>query len=167
MRVLRIVRTPALESAIARFDGWWNQRSPRERVMLSVLAALLAILILVFGVIGPLQRARATALADIRTYETINARLRAAGPLGGPRTGPARTGPPAQVLSVSAAGFGLSPRVEAIPGGVRAVLTDAPYDSVISWLGDLGATAKLRVRRVSLQRGSSGGHVNATIGFGT
>lgn len=167
MRALRIVRTPALESAIARFDGWWNARSSRERVMLGVLAALFAILILVFGVIGPLQRARASALADIRTYETINARLRAAGPLGGPRSGPARSGPPAQVLSVSAAGFGLSPRVEEMPGGVRAVLTDAPYDSVIAWLGDLGATAKLRVRRVSLQRGASAGHVNATIGFGT
>lgn len=172
MRVIRIIRTPAVESALARFDGWWNDRSPRERVMLGVMTALIAILILVFGVIGPLQNARARALADIRTYETINARLRAAGPIG-PRTGPARTGPPAQVLSVSAATFGLNPRVEeapgspGAPGGVRAVLTDVPYDSLISWLGDLGATAKLRVRRVSLQRGSSPGHVNATIGFGT
>jgi general secretion pathway protein M len=167
MSVIRIIRTPAVESAIARFDGWWNARSPRERIMLGSLAAFLAILILVFGIIGPLQSARARALADIRTYETINARLRAAGPLVGPRGGPARTGPPAQVLSVSAAGFGLSPRVEELPGGARAVLTDVPYDSLIAWLGDLGATAKLRVRRVSLQRGSSAGHVNATIGFGT
>lgn len=166
MRVIRIIRTPAVESALARFDGWWNDRSPRERVMLGVMTALIAILILVFGVIGPLQNARAKALADIRTYETINARLRAAGPIR-PRTGPARSGPPAQVLSVSAATFGLNPRVEDMPGGVRAVLTDVPYDSLVSWLGDLGATAKLRVRRVSLQRGASAGHVNATIGFGT
>jgi general secretion pathway protein M len=167
VRVIRIIRTPAVESAIARFDAWWNERSPRERVMLGAMAALFGIAILVFGIIGPLQNARAKALADIRTYETINARLRAAGPLTEPRTGPVRTGPPAQVLSVSAASFGLSPRVEAVPGGARAVLTDVPYDSLISWLGDLGATAKLRVRRVSLQRGSSAGHVNATIGFGT
>jgi general secretion pathway protein M len=166
MNVIPIVRTPAIESAIARFDVWWNDRSPRERVMLGVLGGLLAILILVFGVIGPLQNARARALADIRTYETINARLRAAGPRQ-PRTGPARTGAPAQVISESAAGFGLSPRVEEIPGGVRATLTDVPYDSLVSWLGDLGATARLRVRRVSLQRGASAGHVNATIGFGT
>jgi general secretion pathway protein M len=167
MSVIRIVRTPAVESAIARFDAWWNDRSPRERLMLGGLAALFAILILVFGMIGPLQNARAKALADIRTYETINARLRAAGPLGARPVGPARTGAPAQVLSVSAATFGLSPRVEDAPGGVRATLTDVPYDSLVSWLGDLGATAKLRVRRVSLQRGASAGHVNATIGFGT
>lgn len=166
MNVIRIIRTPAVESAIARFDLWWNDRSSRERVMLAGLAVLLAALILIFGVIGPLQRARAQAIADIRTYETINARLRAGGPIA-PRSAPPRTGPPAQVLSVSAASFGLNPRVEDMPGGARAVLTDVPYDSVVSWLGDLGATAKLRVRRVSLQRGSAAGRVNATIGFGT
>ena len=166
MRLIRIVRTPALESAIARFDAWWNVRSQRERAMLSVLAAILAVVILVFGVIGPLQNARAKALADIRTYETINARLRAAGPLG-PRTGPVRTGSVPSVISESAASFGLSPRLETAPGGYRAVLTDVPYDSLVSWLGDLGATSKLRIRRVSLQRGGAGGHVNAVVGFGT
>jgi len=157
---------PAIESAIARFDGWWSVRSQRERVMLSVLAAILAILILVFGVIGPLQNARAKALADIRTYETINARLRAAGPLQA-RAAPARTGVPSIVISESAASFGLSPRVEAVPGGFRAILTDVPYDSVVSWLGDIGATTKLTVRQVSIQRGAAAGHVSATVGFGT
>jgi general secretion pathway protein M len=166
MRLIRIVRTPAVESAIARFDAWWNARSQRERVMLSVLAAILAVLTLVFGIIGPLQNARAHAIADIRTYETINARLRAAGPLG-PRTGPARTGSPSIVISESAASFGLSPRVESAAGGFNAILTDVPYESVVSWLGDLGATARLRVRRVSLQRGGAAGHVNAIVGFGT
>lgn len=166
MRVIRIIRTPAIESAIARFDGWWNARTQRERVMLGVLAAILAVLILVFGIIGPLQNARARALADIRTYETINARLRAAGPAAR-QAPPARTGSPSIVISESAASFGLSPRVEQAPGGGNAILTDVPYESLVSWLGDLGATAKLRVRRVSLQRGGAAGHVNATVGFGT
>jgi general secretion pathway protein M len=166
MRVIRIVRTPAIESALARFDAWWSQRSHRERVMLSVLAVILAALVLVFAVIRPLQNARAKAFADIRTYETLNARLRAAGPLA-PRRGPARTGPAAQVVSESASAFGLSPRVEAVPGGVRATLTDASYESVMSWLADLGATSTLRVRRVSLQRAATPGRVSATVGFGT
>jgi len=166
MRIVRIVRTPAVESALARFDAWWSQRSSRERVMLGALAALLAALVMIFGVIQPLQNARAKAFADIRTYETLNARLRAAGPLR-PRTGPARTGPAPQVVSESAAAFGLSPRVETTAGGVSATLVDAPYDSVMTWLADLGATSRLRVRSVSLQRGSSAGRVNATIGFET
>lgn len=166
MRIIRIVRTPAVESAIARFDAWWSQRSQRERLMLGVLAALLAAVVLVYGVIQPLQNARARAFADIRTYETLNARLRAAGPLT-KRTGPARTGPAPQVVSESAAAFGLSPRVETAEGGVNATLVDASYDSVMSWLADLGATSRLRVRSVSLQRGSAAGQVNATIGFGT
>lgn len=166
MRIIRIIRTPALEAAIARFDAWWSLRSERERVMLAILAALLAGLVLVFGIIQPLQNARAKAVADIRTYETINARLRTAGPIV-PRSGPPRTGAPAQVVSQSAASFGLSPRVEPDGGGVRAVIADAPYETVMSWLADLGATSRLRVRRVSLQRGASAGRVHATIGFGT
>lgn len=165
MRIIRIIRTPALESSIARFDAWWSARSPRERMMLAILAALFAGVVLVFAVIQPLQNARAKALADIRTYETINARLRIAGPIA-PRRAP-RNGAPAQVLSESAASFGLSPRVEQAPGGVRAVIADASYETIMSWLADLGATAKLRVRSVSLQRGATPGHVSATIGFGT
>ena len=59
MSVIRIIRVPALESAIARFDAWWDSRSPRERVMLSVLGALIGGVVLVYGVIFPLQNARA------------------------------------------------------------------------------------------------------------
>jgi general secretion pathway protein M len=166
MRVIRIIRAPAVEAAIVRFDAWWGERSPRERVMLTGLALFLAATVLVFGIIGPLQNARARALADIRTYETLNARLRAAGPLAA-RARPARTGQPSQVISESAASFGLSPRVDKATDGFTATLTDAPYESVIAWLGDMGATSRLRIRRVTLQRASAAGHVSATIGFGT
>ncbi len=165
MRILRITRTPALESAIARFDTWWSSRSARERVMLTVLALILAALILVFGIIGPLQNARARALADIRTYETINARLRAGGTIQASAQ-PMRTGSLPSVISESAASFGLSPRLDQAPGGYRAILTDVPYDSLVSWLGDIGATSKLSIRTVSIQRGGGAGRVNATIGFG-
>jgi len=166
MRVIRIVRTPAIESALVRFDGWWGQRSHRERVMLGGLAIFLGLIVLIFGVIQPLQNARAKAFADIRTYETLNARLRAAGPLT-QRASPPRTGPAEQVVSQSGAAFGLSPRVEPAAGGVSATLVDAPYDSVMSWLADLGATSRLRIRKVSLQRGSAAGRVNAVVAFGT
>jgi general secretion pathway protein M len=166
MRVIRIIRTPRVEAAIARFDAWWSERSRRERIMLTGLAVLLAAIVFVFGIIGPLQNARARAFADIRTYETINARLRAAGPLA-VRPAPARTGQPSQVISESAASFGLSPRVDPAPGGFTATLADAPYESVIAWLGDIGTTSRLRIRRVTLKRGSAAGHVSATIGFGT
>lgn len=166
MSVTRIIRLPALESAIARFDGWWDGRTPRERLMLSVLGVVIGGVVLVYGVIFPLQNARARAFADIRTYETLNARIRAAGSLSPQRAAP-RTGPPEQVIQASAPAFGIAPQVEAIPGGgFRATIADAGYDSLVSWLADLGASSPLVVRRVTLTRRPTPGRVGAVVEFG-
>jgi general secretion pathway protein M len=99
MRVIR-PHLPALDAALIRFD-LVERPQPRERMMLGVLGALLLAAVLVFGVIKPLQSARAEALADIRTYETLTARIRAAGTLGAVDTEAARARP-RQVVSSSA-----------------------------------------------------------------
>ncbi len=164
MKIVRIIRLSALESTIARFDRWWDARAPRERLMLSVLGVLIGGVVLVYGVIFPLQNARARAFADIRTYETLNARIRAAGSLSPQKVAP-RNGAPAQVIASSAASFGIAPQVAAIPGGVRATIPDASYDGLVGWLADLGATSTLTVRRVSLTRGNAPGRVAATVDF--
>lgn len=161
---IRIIRLSAFESAIARFDAWWDARAPRERVMLSVLGVLIGGVVLVYGVIFPLQNARAKAFADIRTYETLNARLRAAGTLTPQKAAP-RAGPPAEVINSSATGFGIAPQVTTIPGGVRAIIADASYDGLVGWLADLGASTKLTVRRVTLTRRPVPGRVSAVVDF--
>ncbi len=46
---------------IDRVRDWWQGRSDRERWMLGVMLALLAILVLWFAIIAPLNRARAAA----------------------------------------------------------------------------------------------------------
>lgn len=167
MSVIRIIRVPALESAIARFDAWWDSRTPRERVMLSVLGVLIGGVVLVYGVIFPLQNARAKAFADIRTHETLNARIRAAGTLSPQRVAP-RAGPPEQVIQASAPSFGIAPQVEPIPGGgFRATIADVSYESLVSWLADLGASSPLRVRHVLLVRRPSPGRVSAVVEFGS
>jgi len=162
---LVISRMPALDAALARFDAWWSTLSPRERVLVAIFGALLAIVLLVFGVVKPLQAARADAIADIRTYETLTARIRAAGTLGA-RPAPRRQGTPQQVAAASAQGFGLAAAPEAIPGGVRVTLADAPYDSLMAWLADLAATSDLRVRRLSIERRPTPGSVAATVDLG-
>jgi general secretion pathway protein M len=164
MRIL-ITRVPAFEAALIRFDNWWSGLSRRERVLVSVLGGLLAIAALVFGIIKPLQAARAEAVADIRTYETLSARIRAAGTLTTART-PRRQGPPPAVASSSAAAFGLVVAPEAIPGGVRVAIADASYDSLMAWLADLSASSDLRVRRLSIQRRPAPGRVSASVDFG-
>lgn len=162
---LVIARMPALDAALVRLDNWWSGLSRRERILVSVLGTLLAFAVLVYGVIKPLQAARADALADIRTYETLSARVRAAGTLTTTRT-PRRQGPPAQVASASATGFGLVATPEAIPGGIRVTVADASYDSLMAWLADLSASSDLRVRRVSIQRRPTAGRVSASVDFG-
>lgn len=163
MKIIRI-RSSGIEAALARFDGWWSARTPRERVMLTVLAVFLAVLVLVFGVVKPLQAARAQALADIRTYETLNARLRAAGTLTAtPR--PRRSAAPIEAVRESAAAQGLSPAVEVVAGGVRATVADGGYDAVMAWIADAGATTPLRVTIVSIRRLGAPGRVSATVDF--
>lgn len=164
MRIL-IARLPALDAALIRFDTWWSGLSRREQLMVAGLGIVLALLVLIYGVVKPLQAARADALADIRTYETLTARIRAAGTLTTAR--PARRqGPPAQVASSSATTFGLVAAPEAIPGGVRVTLSDASYDSLMAWLADLGATSDLRVRRIAIQKRPAPGRVSASVDLG-
>ncbi|UZK67467.1 type II secretion system protein GspM [Sphingomonas sp. M1-B02] len=163
MRVI-LTRMPALEAALLRFDLWWGGLSHRERVLLSVLGSLLALTVLIFGVVKPLQAARAQAMADIRTYETLSARVRAAGTLAPPA--PRRQGPAVEVVNQSATAFGLVVTPEAMTGGVRVAIADVTYDSLMAWLADLSATSDLRVRRLSIQRRPEVGRVSANVEFG-
>lgn len=164
MRLI-LARVPALDAALIRFDGWWSGRSRREQVMLGVLALLLAGVVLVFGVVKPLQAARASALQDIRTYETLTARIRAAGTLSSSQP-QRRQGSPNDVILGSAPSFGLTATVAPLPGGARATIGDGSYESVLAWLADLSASSSLRVTRVDIRRDAAPGRVSAIVDFG-
>jgi general secretion pathway protein M len=147
-------------SAIVAF---WSERSPRERVLIGVAAALALLVATMTLIVRPLQSARAQALADIRTYETLNARIRAAGPgLTGARR---REGPPQAVLAASAAEFGLAVRPGAGAGIVRVVLPDAPFDSLVRWIAEVERSSDLRVRRISIEQNGAPGRVIAAMSF--
>lgn len=165
---LPTLRSPALESAQAGFGSWWAMRSVRERWMLGGLALLLGVLVLVFGIVRPLQAARAQAFQDIRTYETLTARLRAAGPAASSASGQPqpRSGDAMQVVTASSTSFGIVATVEPVPGtGVRATVADAPYDMVMAWISDMAATSNLKLRRVQMTRRPTPGRVAATVDF--
>ncbi|RYE04287.1 MAG: type II secretion system protein M [Sphingomonadales bacterium] len=155
-----------MKDLLARFDTWWSALSRRKRILTGTMAALLAAVVLIYGVIKPLQSARADAIADIHTYETLNARILAAGTLT--RT-PAvrRQGDPLRVASDSAAALGLTVAPQAIAGGgVRVAIADANYDNLMAWLADLAATSDLRATRATIQRGRAPGRVSAVVDFG-
>jgi general secretion pathway protein M len=163
-----IVRLPGrsrLEAGLARFDAWWSTLSQRERKLVGSLAALLVLLVAVYGVVKPIQAARADARADIRQYETLNARIRAAGTL--PPAQPLAAGPPDTVIAAAAARAGIAVQtVPLVAGGFRGTVADGTYDGVIRWIDEVARTTTLGVRQVSIVRGTAPGHVSATVEFG-
>lgn len=167
MSVVRIVRMPALEAALLRTGLWWSGLTSRERWLVGGLGGLLAALILVFGIVKPLQTARAQALADIRTYETLAARVRAAGVLApGAARAQLRAGPPAQAAEAAAREAGLAVTVTPGETGPTAQVAEAPYEAVVGWIADVERTTTLRVRRVELRKGGAPGRVAASVTFG-
>ena len=164
MRVLRIIERPGVDAALSRLKGWWDGLSPRERVLVGTLGTLVALAVLVYGVIKPLQAIRADAYADIRTYQTLDARIRAAGTLG-PSGPPPRSGAPVDIVNQSAAAASLAIQAEAVPGGVRVTIAEARYDAVLNWMADIARTSGLAATRVELLRRPTPGLVSATVEY--
>lgn len=146
------------EPYVTRGRSWWGGLSLRERMLLGVLGGLAIVAALLVLVVRPLQAAKAQALADIRTYETLSAGLRVAGVRS---AGPVRSGPVAQILTTTAAGFGLAvQRVEPEAGVTRVVMDGVPYDAVMRWLADLETGGGVTLSEVRIDRGAAGGQVN-------
>lgn len=154
---------PTFEPARQKAIALWQARSRREQILLGGLAAIVGVYVLVAMVILPVQRARAQALSDIRTYEALNARLRGAGPLGQGPAQPQANGSPAAILSSSAARFGVVPVVNEGGDGIRVTIADAPYEAVIRWIADVEQTSRLRFVRMRLDRRPSSGFVSAEL----
>lgn len=154
---------PTIEPARQKAVGWWQARDRREQWLLGLLGGLLAAWLLAIAVILPLQRARAAALADIRTYESITARLRSSGPLGAPPAPPQTSGPPAEILSTTASQFGIVPVVSTDASGLRVTVGDAPYDALLRWIAAVEQSSSLRVTRMRLARRPANGFVSAEL----
>ncbi|MDK2768969.1 type II secretion system protein GspM [Sphingomonas sp.] len=164
---MKIERSPTIDAAVLRFQLWWSGLSPRERVLVGALGVILGGLVLVFGIVKPLQGARADAIADIRSHETLAARVRAAGTLVAPGTQPKLSdGPPVEAAQAAASAAGLS--VTLAPGGAGATgqVAEASYEAVIGWIAAVERTTVLRARRVELIKGSAPGRVSASVEFG-
>ncbi len=154
---------PTLEPARQKAIAFWQARSGREQLLLGVLGGLSALWLLIAQVILPVQRARAQALSDIRTYESLNARLRSAGPLGNAPAQPATSGPPAQILSASASPFGFVPVVNSEGANFRVIVADAPYEQVMRWIAAFESTSRLRVSTLRLDKRPTSGFVSAEL----
>lgn len=156
-------RYPAVERARSRAGEWWADRSPSEQRLLLAFACVAALALLVTAVYRPLSEARAAALADIRTYETLAAQLRTAGPdLARLRT--VQGGEPQTVLTTSASGYGLQLANLRRDGPLlRAEIADADFARVVQWLAQMEGTSALRLAEFRATRSARPGLVNVQL----
>lgn len=164
---MSMTRFPALEAMSLKLSLWWSGLTSRERWLVGILGGILAVLILVFGIVKPLQAARADAIADIRARETLAARVRAAGVLAAPGSQPQqRAGAPIDAAGEAAREAGLVATIAPGGAGVTAQVAEAPYEAVIGWIGNVERTTVLRARRVEMTKGGAPGRVTASVEFG-
>lgn len=151
-----IARLRALQSP------WWDQRTPRERVL---LAALLAVLVCWLGfvlVARPLLDARAEALASIARSEMAMARLAAAPAPAPPVASSAQLVP--SILTETATEFGMTiRRIEPETDGAQLTIDDAAFDDVLRWIEALEARHGLRVVALKMDRRPAPGVVSASL----
>lgn len=164
---MSMTRFPALEAMSLKLNPWWSGLTSRERWLVGILGGILAVLILVFGIVKPLQAARADAIADIRARETLAARVRAAGVLAAPGSQPQqRAGAPIDAAGEAAREAGLVATIAPGGAGVTAQVAEAPYEAVIGWIGNVERTTVLRARRVEMTKGGAPGRVTTSVEFG-
>lgn len=150
---------------------WFNGLQQREQRVVAIGAVALALMVLVGGILMPLQSAVSTAVranANKRedlAWMRVNApEIRAAG-----FAIPADTGEAPMVLvdrvgreaGLSSALRGTQPNAT----GVRVQLEAASFDTMIAWLDTLDTRYGYALESITVDRGTAPGMVNASVTF--
>lgn len=149
-----------------RMKSLWAERSTREQWMLGVMFALLALVVLWFGIAMPLDRAQLSARDDLRAATDRNAAIRAAVKQlkALPRT-PAATGPTVpidQYVGQSAGEAGLTLDRAQAQGADRidiAIASVRPM-ALFSWIATLEGQG-VRVETMSVRPSPTAGSLSA------
>jgi len=154
-----------------KLRAWYGGLQPREQRMVAVGAVVVAVLILVLGILMPLQYAVSGAARrndskreDLAWMQANAAEIRAA-----QDRLPATTGE-APVVTVDRAGreAGLT---DALHGtqpngtGVRVQLEGAPFDAMVGWIATLDERYGLALESITVDRTTKPGLVNASVSF--
>jgi general secretion pathway protein M len=154
-----------------KLRAWYAGLQPREQRMVAIGGIAVAVLILVFGILLPLQsgvssavKRNATKRADLAWMQANVAEVRAAG-----SQLPADTGE-APVVLVDRVGreAGLASALRGTQPngtGVRVQLEAAPFDTLVTWLATLDERYGLAIETITVDRAARPGVVNATITF--
>jgi general secretion pathway protein M len=151
---------------------WYAGLQQREQRVVAIGAIALGLIIVIGGILMPLQSAVSSAVKGTDTRREDLAWMRVNAPevrtLGGDL--PADTGEAPVVLvdrvgreaGLASALRGTQPNTT---GGVRVQLEAAPFDTVITWLDTLDRRYGLAIESITVDRTPTPGMVNASISF--
>jgi general secretion pathway protein M len=151
---------------------WYASLQQREQRVVTIGGIVLALIILIGGILMPLQSAVSSAARGIETRREDLAWMRMNAPevraLGNDL--PADTGEAPVVLvdrvgreaGLASALRGTQPNAT---GGVRVQLEAAPFDTMVTWLDTLDLRYGLAIESITVDRTPVPGMVNASISF--
>jgi general secretion pathway protein M len=155
-----------------RLKNWYAGLQPREQRVVAIGAVALGLIILVGGILLPLQSAVSRAVLGTETRRDDLAWMRANAAEIRTRGAeiPSDTGEVPVVLvdrvgreaGLSTALRGTQPNST---GGVRVQLEAAPFDTLVTWLETLDRRYGLAIESITVDRTPSPGLVNASISF--
>jgi len=155
---------------VNRLKAWYSGLQAREQRVVAIGAAALCVLIVLGGILLPLESAVSNAVKTQQTrredlaWMRINAPEIQAGGAGVSDTGEA---PVVLVDRVGReAGLGSALRGTQPSGtGVRVQLESAPFDVLVTWLATLEERYGFAIESISVDRAAKPGVVNANITF--
>jgi general secretion pathway protein M len=147
----------------------WDTMSPRERRLVLICGAIAAVVI-VFGVLIPLDHSVSKARARIGQKQADLVWMRGVAPVLAAST-PVRVQSNGESLivivdrSAREAGLGssLAGSDPSGPGGIQVRLEKASFDALIGWLSRLSQQNGIRVEGASIDGAGTPGLVNAAI----
>ena len=142
----------------------------RERRMV-IIGAVCVVLLLVFGVILPLDHSVSRAQARISTKQADLAWMHEIGPellASGPAVAPPTSERSMLVVVDRAAreaglGKSLTSSEPSGPGGLQVRLEKAPFDAVVAWLARLSEQEGIRVESATIDTAGPPGIINAGV----
>jgi general secretion pathway protein M len=155
---------------VNRLKAWYSGLQAREQRVVAIGGAALCVLIVLGGILLPLESAVSNAVKTQQTrredlaWIRINAPEIQAGGAGVSDTGEA---PVVLVDRVGReAGLGSALRGTQPSGtGVRVQLESAPFDVLVTWLATLEERYGFAIESISVDRAAKPGVVNANITF--
>jgi len=160
-----------MNDVAAKLKTWYAGLQEREQRIVAIGAAALGVLLLIGGILLPLQAAVSTAVkrTETRREDLEWVRVNAPEIKAGAAALLSDTGEPPVVLVDRVgreAGLGTALRGTQPSGaGVRVQLEAAPFDTLISWLATLDQRYGLAIDSITVDRAARPGVVNANVTF--